>query len=94
MEALWPGEDPEPLANRLSVALARARTVLDPDRERLVVVWNATPEVQNVAVAGAGSLVLHPVQASGADDVVKQTEIGADSVTVAARTVAVLEQTA
>lgn len=34
MEALWPGEDPEPLANRLSVALARARTVLDPDRER------------------------------------------------------------
>jgi pullulanase/glycogen debranching enzyme len=67
---------------------------LDPDRERLVVVWNATPDVQNVAVTGAGSLVLHPVQASGADDVVTQTEIGADSVTVPARTVAVLEQTA
>ena len=33
MEALWPGENPEPLANRLSVALARARTVLDPLRE-------------------------------------------------------------
>jgi pullulanase-type alpha-1,6-glucosidase len=67
---------------------------LDPDRERLVVVWNATPEVQSVAVGGAASLVLHSVQASGADDVVKQTEIGADSVTVPARTVAVLEQTA
>ncbi|MGH7564615.1 MAG: AfsR/SARP family transcriptional regulator, partial [Gemmatimonadota bacterium] len=33
MEALWPGEAPGPLANRLSVALARARTVLDPSRE-------------------------------------------------------------
>lgn len=33
METLWPGEEPEPLANRLSVALARARTVLDPERE-------------------------------------------------------------
>jgi DNA-binding SARP family transcriptional activator len=33
MEALWPGENPEPLANRLSVALARARTVLDPLRK-------------------------------------------------------------
>ncbi len=31
-EALWPGEDPEPLANRLSVALTTLRTVLDPDR--------------------------------------------------------------
>lgn len=32
MEALWPEEDPSPLANRLSVALATARSVLDPDR--------------------------------------------------------------
>lgn len=30
MEALWPEEDPERLANRLSVALATARAVLDP----------------------------------------------------------------
>ncbi|MEI7742413.1 MAG: BTAD domain-containing putative transcriptional regulator [Chloroflexota bacterium] len=29
-ELLWPAEDPEPLANRLSVALATARAVLDP----------------------------------------------------------------
>jgi ATP/maltotriose-dependent transcriptional regulator MalT len=29
-ELLWPDEDPEPLANRLSVALATTRAVLDP----------------------------------------------------------------
>ena len=31
-ELLWPDEDPEPLANRLSVALATARSVLDPEK--------------------------------------------------------------
>lgn len=31
-EALWPGEDAEPLANRLSVALSTLRKVLDPER--------------------------------------------------------------
>jgi DNA-binding SARP family transcriptional activator len=31
-ELLWPEEDPEPLANRLSVALATARGVIDPDK--------------------------------------------------------------
>lgn len=30
MEALWPEEDPKPLARRLAVALATARSVLDP----------------------------------------------------------------
>jgi hypothetical protein len=65
---------------------------IDPDRERIVVVWNATPEAQDVAVADAGSLVLHPLQAGGSDDVVKQTDVGDASVTVPARTVAVLEQ--
>ena len=30
METLWPGEDPERVANRLSVALTTVRTVLDP----------------------------------------------------------------
>ena len=67
---------------------------LDADRERLVVVWNATPSSQIVNVTGAGSLVLHPVQVSGSDDVVKQTTVGADTVTVPARTVAVLEDPA
>jgi DNA-binding SARP family transcriptional activator len=32
MEALWPGQDPAPLGNRLSVALSTARSVLDPDK--------------------------------------------------------------
>jgi ATP/maltotriose-dependent transcriptional regulator MalT/DNA-binding SARP family transcriptional activator len=32
MEALWPEEDPAKTANRLSVALAVARSVLDPER--------------------------------------------------------------
>ena len=31
-EAMWPGEDPEPLGNRLSVALSIIRRVLDPGR--------------------------------------------------------------
>jgi DNA-binding SARP family transcriptional activator len=31
-EALWPGEPPGPLANRLSVALSTLRKVLDPER--------------------------------------------------------------
>jgi DNA-binding SARP family transcriptional activator len=31
-ELLWPDDDPEPLANRLSVALATVRGVLDPDK--------------------------------------------------------------
>ena len=31
MEALWPGEDPDALSNRLSVALTTIRTVLDPE---------------------------------------------------------------
>jgi pullulanase-type alpha-1,6-glucosidase len=69
-------------------------TDLDPDRERLVVVWNASPDSQTLDLAGAGTLVLHPVQASGSDDVVKQTAVGADTITVPARTVAVLEDPA
>jgi DNA-binding SARP family transcriptional activator len=34
MERLWPDEEPGPQANRLSVALATLRAVLDPDRAR------------------------------------------------------------
>jgi ATP/maltotriose-dependent transcriptional regulator MalT len=32
METLWPGEEPEKVANRLSVALTTIRSVLDPQR--------------------------------------------------------------
>jgi hypothetical protein len=70
----------------------RAGTDLDPDRERLVVVFNATPESQQVEIGGAAALELHPIQANGADDVVKQTLVDSTSVTVPARTVVVLEQ--
>ena len=69
-------------------------TDLDPARERLVVVWNATPDARTVAVDDAGSLVLHPVQAAGSDSVVKQTTVTGGLVSVPARTVAVLEQPA
>jgi DNA-binding SARP family transcriptional activator len=41
MDTLWPDEDPEPVSRRLSVALATARAVLDPDKrhppERFIV---------------------------------------------------------
>jgi pullulanase-type alpha-1,6-glucosidase len=65
---------------------------VDPDRERLVVVFNATPAEQTVEVADAEALELHPVQSAGTDEVVKQTSVDATSVTVPARTVVVLEQ--
>ena len=32
MDGLWPDEDPERLGNRLSVALATVRSVLDPEK--------------------------------------------------------------
>jgi DNA-binding SARP family transcriptional activator len=32
MESLWPGQDPAPLGNRLSVLLSTVRAVLDPDK--------------------------------------------------------------
>jgi pullulanase-type alpha-1,6-glucosidase len=70
----------------------RAGADVDPDRERLVVVFNATPEEQTVEVDAAATLELHPVQANGADEVVKQTSVDGTSVTVPARTVVVLEQ--
>nr|WP_216853726.1 pullulanase-type alpha-1,6-glucosidase [Phytoactinopolyspora halotolerans] len=65
---------------------------IDPQRERIVVVFNATPEAQTVSVGDPASLQLHAIQADGSDNVVKDTEVGADGVTVPARTVAVLEQ--
>jgi pullulanase-type alpha-1,6-glucosidase len=65
---------------------------VDPERERIVVVFNATPGPQTVSVDDADALELHPVQAAGGDAVVKQTSVATDSVTVPARTVAVLEQ--
>ncbi|WP_111765779.1 pullulanase-type alpha-1,6-glucosidase [Nakamurella deserti] len=64
---------------------------VDPARDRIVVVFNASSTAQEVPVAGAGDLALSAVQAAGADPVVKQSTVSADGVTVPARTVAVFE---
>ena len=56
-----------------------------------MVVFNATPTAQTVPLADAAGLTLHPVQAAGSDPVVKQTSVAAGSITVPARTVAVLQ---
>jgi pullulanase-type alpha-1,6-glucosidase len=81
----------QPLGVVVMVIDDRVGTSVDPDRERIVVVFNATPDEQTVAVDDAGSLQLHQVQADGADEVVKQTAVDGGTVTVPARTVAVLE---
>ncbi len=65
---------------------------VDPRLKRIVVVFNATPNAQTVPITDAAGLVLNPVQANGSDSVVKQTSVAATSVTVPARTVAVLQQ--
>jgi pullulanase-type alpha-1,6-glucosidase len=65
---------------------------LDPQLDRIVVVFNATPTTQDPAVDGAGDLLLSPIQAAGSDDVVKDTGVDGDSIEVPARTVAVLVQ--
>jgi DNA-binding SARP family transcriptional activator len=44
MEALWPGEPPQPLANRLHVAVSTLRSVLDPSRERPVDAYVVTED--------------------------------------------------
>ena len=65
---------------------------VDRRLQRIVVVFNAAPTAQTVAVAGAAGLRLSQVQAYGADPVVKQSTVVAASVTVPARTVAVFVQ--
>jgi len=65
---------------------------VDPRLKRIVVVFNATPKAQTIPITDAAGLGLNPVQANGSDPVVKQTSVAATSVTVPARTVAVLQQ--
>lgn len=71
-------------------------TDLDPELEGLLVVLNATddPVAEQVPGLAGEDLSLHPVQADGADDVVRATawDAEAGTVTVPARTVAVLVQ--
>jgi len=63
----------------------------DPDRDGILVVVNASPQAQAVSGTGSG-WSLHDVQASGSDEVVKQSVAAADSVTVPPRTTAVFER--
>lgn len=50
-EALWPDEDPEPLGNRLSVALSVVRKILDPDRQH---------PADHYVIADARTIALRP----------------------------------
>ncbi len=62
----------------------------------LVVVFNATPQREQRIEAAAGTgYRLHPVQAAGADPVVKKSAYaaGTGTFTVPGRTVAVFERT-
>ncbi|WP_336921067.1 pullulanase-type alpha-1,6-glucosidase [Aquipuribacter sp. SD81] len=64
---------------------------VDAAHERVVVAFNATDEAQTYSVdalAEAG-LVLHPIQAAGADPVVKEASFDGGTFTVPARTTAV-----
>ncbi|MEJ1087829.1 pullulanase-type alpha-1,6-glucosidase [Microbacterium sp. Mu-80] len=69
-------------------------TDLDPELDRALVVFNASPEVvtQTVDALAGHDLALTPAQAKGADAVVQTTtwESATGTVTVPARTVAVL----
>ena len=66
---------------------------VDPAVNRVVVVFNAAPEEQSVAVADAGELQLSPVQANGNDPVVRAAHADGQggTLTVPARTVAVFQ---
>ena len=68
---------------------------VDPALSGAVVVFNATPSAVSQKVPGlTGSVRLSPVQANGADSVVKQAayDAGSGSFSVPARTVAVFVQ--
>jgi pullulanase/glycogen debranching enzyme len=65
---------------------------LDPARDALVVILNATPQPQTIAVPGATGFTLHPIQAASADGVVRGASFASGSFTVPARTTAVFEQ--
>ncbi len=61
------------------------------DRDRIVVIFNATPRWQVIPVDGAATLTLHSIQMAGRDPIVRLTSVGNDQVTVPPRTVAVLQ---
>ncbi len=62
---------------------------LDPNYRGVIVVFNATPESQTVAVPDAAGYSLHPVQAASVDPIVRMASATADGFTVPALTTAV-----
>ncbi len=87
-----PAQTPGVVVMRLDDA---AGTDLDPAREGLVVVFNASDEATTQVVAGTAGRAhtLHPVQAGGVDAVVKTAthDSASGAFTVPARTVAVFQ---
>jgi pullulanase-type alpha-1,6-glucosidase len=83
-----PGQIPGLIAMRIA---DEGTSALDQAHRNIVVVFNATPEAQTVAVDGTagGAYRLHPVQATSADPVVRTASFAAGSFTVPARTTAV-----
>lgn len=65
---------------------------LDPMRESLLVIFNNNVSKQMLTVENVGQYQLHPVQKNGADDIVKQTKIGAHTVEVPAFSAVVLSK--
>jgi pullulanase/glycogen debranching enzyme len=67
--------------------------VIDKQYSRIVVLFNATPATQTIADASFAdaNFTLHPVQANGSDEIVKQAmfDTNAGAFTVPARTAAV-----
>ncbi|MEA4943516.1 MAG: pullulanase-type alpha-1,6-glucosidase [Propionicimonas sp.] len=82
--------------SRLSRSVTPRGTVpqLDQGFERVVVVFNPTPGTVRQAVPfGTDGMTLHPVQAAGIDEVVRQAVVEQAGFVVPARTVAVFVQT-
>ena len=64
---------------------------LDPTRDAVVAVLNATPQQQVIPVTGATGFTLHVVQKASADAVVKTASFSGGSFTVPPRTTAIFE---
>jgi pullulanase-type alpha-1,6-glucosidase len=62
---------------------------LDPQRDGLIVVINASPSLQKVTVAGAAGAALHPVQQASADPILASVTVVGSELGVPGRTTAV-----
>ena len=89
----FPGGGPDQTPGVIVMEIDDSRRGVDPAIKTLVVVFNASdePTTQTLPRTSGKSFVLHPVQAHGADPVVKEAAFDAASggFTVPARTVAV-----